>query len=100
MIPSQKEKEVLLAELIERIKKELNITIEIPRVSGISPRCINDSEKFCIMRFNHETGFQLSTSGTWVSPSEAVEYATKLLNIAKAAKELNQLYKLENGNKK
>ena len=95
MIPSEKENEVLLENLIEKIKKELNITVEIPKVSGISPRCINDDERFCTMRFNHETGFQLSTSGNWLSPSEAVEYATKLLNIAKAVKELNKLYKLE-----
>lgn len=92
MILSKEEKAKALAMVIELIKRELKITVEIPTVSGISPRCVNDNERYCTMRYSSERGFEVSTVGTWVSPSEAVEYGAKLLNIAEACRKLNQLY--------
>ena len=93
MILNKEQRAIALAQLIEEIKVKHNITIEIPTVSGIMPRACNDSEKFCSLRYDSDRGFEISTSGSWVTPNEAVQYATKLLNLSAVAVKLNQLYK-------
>lgn len=92
MIYSAEEKAVKLKEFIESIKDI--VVIEIPTVSGLTPRITNVSSIYVDLCYNSASGFLLSTSGRRIEDyKEAQEFSKKLLQIADIAKTLNSLYK-------
>jgi len=93
MILSKEEKATMLAEFIKEIKEMHNIEVELPTVSGISPRVSNGSDMYCWLRYSTEMGFNIGTSGMWISHIDAHRYAMKLNSLADIVNKLNVLYK-------
>lgn len=82
---------------IEKVKNQHNIEIQVPKNKWeLTPRFLDHSEqKYAALRFSNANKAEVSTSGSWYSPKQAIEYATRLLILSQIAEEFNNLYTQE-----
>lgn len=88
MRPKQSKK---FKDYIETIKDV--VEIELNGFNHIVIHNVND--KYATIRLNRREGFEISTSGTWLKPKEALEMAHKIEKLSEIATNLNKLYKPE-----
>jgi len=79
-----------LEQYIETIKDV--IEIEIPKVSGISPRVVNKNITYATLNYSSTAGFYINTSGNHLDHEGANKMSSKLIILAAICENLNKLY--------